>query len=195
VRRQQGRAGRPRDADLDERLLEAAQQVFLDRGYQRASLSEVARRAGVGTPALYRRWRTKTEMAIDVVERASRPDPIPDTGTIRADLAEFVKLRLRTFSTRLFHHVLLPVVLEASGDPELSSEIRRRFVEYRQPWMQARIGKAIAAGELRRDTDPDRLIDLLMGPVVMPLIFSQDLPAESEAAAIVENLLDGFAAR
>ena len=148
-----------------------------------------------GTPAIYRRWPTKSAMAIDIVERESRPDPITDTGSIRYDLVEFVKARIRMFSRPLFHQVLLPVVMEASGDPRLSDEIRRRFAEYRRPAVEARLHKAITTGELRADTDPGRLIDLLMGTIAMPLLFSQDLPDESEARAIVDQVLDGFAAK
>jgi len=187
--------GRPRDAHLDESIVKAGLEVFLERGYHRASLSEVARKAGVGTPAIYRRWPTKSAMAIDIVERESRPDPITDTGSIRYDLVEFVKARIRMFSRPLFHQVLLPVVMEASGDPRLSDEIRRRFAEYRRPAVEARLHKAITTGELRADTDPGRLIDLLMGTIAMPLLFSQDLPDESEARAIVDQVLDGFAAK
>ena len=119
----------------------------------------------------------------------------PDSGSIRDDLVAFLRLRLRTWSSPLFSQVLIPVVMEASSDARLAEAIRQRFVEYRQPNVEARIHSAIAAGELRPDTDPSRLINLLMGTVTMPLLFSQDLPPESEAPLIVGQLLDGFAAR
>lgn len=189
------RAGRPRDRRLDERLLQAAYEVFLERGYQRASLSEIARRAGVGTPAIYRRWRRKVDVAIDIVERQASPDPIPDSGSIRDDLVALLRQRLRIFSTRLFHDVLLPVTLEAANDARLADRVRSRFVAYREPSMEARIRKSIDLGELRSDTEPSRLIDLLMGTVTLPLLFSQDLPHASEAPGIVDFLLDGFAAK
>jgi len=189
------RAGRPRDARLDEALVQAGLEVFMARGYHRASLSEVARKAGVGTPAIYRRWPTKAAMAMDIVVRESRPDPIPYTGSIRDDLVEFLQQRIRMFSTPLYRQVLAPLVMEASADPGLAEQIRQRFVEYRQPSVEARVWEAIAARELRPDTKPGRLIDLLMGTITMPMMFSQDLPVESDAPAIVDQVLDGFAAK
>src|ERR1700720_3182480 len=60
--------GRPRDPRLNHALLEAGLAVFLESGYGAASLSEIARRAGVGTPAIYRRWPTKTDLAIAIIE-------------------------------------------------------------------------------------------------------------------------------
>ncbi|HEV2475829.1 MAG TPA: helix-turn-helix domain-containing protein, partial [Candidatus Dormibacteraeota bacterium] len=83
-------AGRPRDPRLDEAVLSAALEVFMKRGYRKASLIEVARKAGVGTPAIYRRWRTKADLAIDLIEREAQPEPIPHSRSIRRDLAEFV---------------------------------------------------------------------------------------------------------
>src|SRR5215831_12379859 len=116
--------GRPRDQRLDDSLLEAARTVFLERGYHAASLSEIARRAGVGTPAIYRRWPTKTALAIDVFVRDSTPDPIPDTGSIRADLIAFVRLRLAQYRSEIIHRVMLPVIVESTADPALAAEIR-----------------------------------------------------------------------
>ena len=188
----QPRAGRPRDQRLDDALIQAAYQVFLELGFQQASLSEVARRAGVFPPALYRRWPSKAALAVDIIDRESSPDAMPDTGSIRDDLVEFLRRRLRTWSTPLFSRVLAPVVMEATTDPAVREQLSRRFLENRQPNVEARIRKAIFAGELRSDADPSELLNQLMGSIAMPLLFAQKLPDESEAPRIVENLLSGF---
>ena len=190
---QEAHKGRPRQPRLDSALLAAGLEVFLERGYHGASLAEIARRAGVGTPAIYRRWPTKADFAMDVVAHVGEPEPIPDTGSIRRDLTAFLRLRLRTWSTPMFQQLLLPLVLEAWADPKLTQKVRERFIAYRGPNLHPRIRRAVASGELRRGTDPDRLVDQLMGTVTMPILFSQDLPKMSEAAAIVDHLLDGFA--
>jgi AcrR family transcriptional regulator len=187
--------GRPRDPNLDKALFEAAKEVFFERGYQAASLAEIGRRAGVGTPAIYRRWATKAALAIDLVEIVNEPRPIPDSGSIRKDLIQFLRLRLRVWSTPMFQQVLFPVAAEAMSNPTLAAAVRRRFIDYRESGVYDRIKGAIKAGELRRDTDPGRLLDVLMGTVSMPLLFSQDLPKESQAAAIVDQVLEGFAAK
>lgn len=182
-------AGRPRSPRLDGALLDAAEEVLLERGYHAASLSEIARRAGVGTPAIYRRWRTKAEVAIAIVLRAAEPAPIPDTGSIRDDLVTFLRQRLKMFGGDLFHYVLIPVATE----PGLAEGVRESFLGYRQP-LERRIAGAVASGQLRPDANSARLIDVLMGSILTPLLFSAPLPDRSDAESIVDQVLEGFGA-
>jgi AcrR family transcriptional regulator len=186
--------GRPRDARLDEALLTSALEVFLERGYSATTFSEVARRAGVGTPAIYRRWPNKAAIAIDVFVREMGETPIPDTGSIREDLVEFLRFRLRQWRTPIFHQVVLPLLMEGLADPAVERALGGRFAAYRKP-LADRIRRACDAGQLRSQVDPTRLLDLVMGTVAMPLLFDQPLPEESEAESIVDQVLIGLTPR
>jgi AcrR family transcriptional regulator len=166
--------------------------VFLERGYHDATFAEIARRAGVGTPAIYRRWPTKAHLALDIVVRANKPEPIPDTGSIRDDLVAFMRLRLTTWATPLFRQIVLPLMLQGFAEGSVGTEVRQRFFEYRKA-LAGRIRQSVAAGELRPDTDPTRMLDLLMGTVSMPLMWFQDIPPIREAESIVDQVLTGFA--
>jgi AcrR family transcriptional regulator len=175
-------------------LLECGLAVMLERGYHATTVTEIARRAGVGTPAIYRRWPTKVEFVIDLMVRLSEPEPIPETGSIRDDLISFMALRLRTWSAPFFRQVVFPALLEAQAKGALAIQIGERFVQYRQA-LAARIRRSVESGELRSDTNPDRLIDLLMGTITMPMLFFQDVPTTEEAQSIVDQVLSGYAAR
>jgi AcrR family transcriptional regulator len=192
VSKEPRRPGRPRQSRLDEALLDAGLAVILERGYHGASLAEIARRAGAGTPAIYRRWPTKAELAMDLVVRVNLPEPIPDTGSIRNDLVEFMRLRLETWATPVFRQLLLPLVLEGFAEGSVAAAVGERFIQYRRA-LDARIRRAVSAGELRADTNPTRLLDLLMGTVTMPLLFFQDIPPVDQAESIVDQVLSGFA--
>src|SRR6267378_3139182 len=126
-------AGRPRDPHLDDALVRAALEVFLERGYHAATLAQIARRAAVGTPALYRRWPTKADLGIDIVLRESRPEPIPDSGSIREDLIEFMRIRLESGRQPVYRSVMLPLIVEAISDATLSAKVRATFLGYREP--------------------------------------------------------------
>ena len=91
------RGGRPRDPDVDRRIIEAALQVFGLSGWSGFSMEAVARTAGVGKASLYLRWSSKADLLTEAV--ASRFAPIAeiDNGDVRADLVEFADLLLDLF--------------------------------------------------------------------------------------------------
>jgi AcrR family transcriptional regulator len=168
--------------------------VILERGYHGTTVTEIARRAGVGTPAIYRRWPSKAQLAMDIVARAAEPAPIPDTGSIRDHLVAFMVLRLDTWTSPIFRQLLMPLLVEGVAEGSVAAEVRERFGGYRTG-LGARIRRSVGAGELRADTDPNRLVDVLMGTIVMPMLFFQDPPAVDEASAIVDQVLSGFASQ
>lgn len=55
------------DKSIDPRLLSAAKKVFLDKGFEMASLAELCQMAGVTTGALYKRYSSKEELFAEVV--------------------------------------------------------------------------------------------------------------------------------
>jgi AcrR family transcriptional regulator len=185
-------AGRPRDLHLDEALLQSALEVMLERGYHATTFTEIARRAGVGTPAIYRRWPSKAALAIDIVVRESGEEPIPASGSLRDGLVEFTRLRLRTWTSPFFRQVVLPVLLEAQANKALADMIGSRFSDYRIPLL-TRLRRSIKDGDLRDDADPNRVLDFLMGPISLSLLFGQELPHEADAESIVDQVLTGLA--
>ena len=57
-----------RSAQTTRRLLEAAAEEFIERGYDAARVADIARRAGVTTGAVYARWRDKTEVMVAALD-------------------------------------------------------------------------------------------------------------------------------
>jgi AcrR family transcriptional regulator len=61
--------GRPRRAEADAEILEAALAMLRAGGYRELSLDEVARRAGTAKSSIYRRWPSKAALAAEIVRR------------------------------------------------------------------------------------------------------------------------------
>lgn len=61
-------ASSPEADALGERLLEAAAEVFGERGYDKAGVAEIARRAGVTTGAIYARYPGKAELLVEAID-------------------------------------------------------------------------------------------------------------------------------
>ena len=60
---------RRRDSDeTTTRLLDAAAEVFVEHGYDKAVIADIARRAGVTTGAVFGRWANKSELMAAAVD-------------------------------------------------------------------------------------------------------------------------------
>lgn len=60
--------GRPREAATDRAILQAALDLFIERGVEGASIEQIAKNAGVGKPTIYRRWSGKEELIAAAME-------------------------------------------------------------------------------------------------------------------------------
>lgn len=82
------------------RIVEAAGQLFLERGFEAASVSAIARAARVSVPALYWHYESKTDICYAVLERAMGlfAEAVlgdPDHGTPVERLRRFVRNDVR----------------------------------------------------------------------------------------------------
>ena len=57
---------------VDDQILDAARSCVLDFGLRRTTLAEVARRAGVSRPTVYRRWPDTRAVVADLLTREIR---------------------------------------------------------------------------------------------------------------------------
>ncbi|AXE39119.1 TetR/AcrR family transcriptional regulator [Acidipropionibacterium virtanenii] len=78
--------GRPQDPAIDEAILRAAQDLLIERGVSRMTVDAVARAAGSGKAAVYRRWGSKNALVVAAVRALYDPPETPDTGSLRSDL-------------------------------------------------------------------------------------------------------------
>lgn len=99
--------GRPRDPQKDEDAIAATRDLLAEVGYQGTTIAAVARRAGIGAPTIYRRWRSREALIEDAAFGHTRPAPLPaPTGDVRADLRAWVE----TFLTQLSDPVIRAAV-------------------------------------------------------------------------------------
>ena len=178
---------RPKRADArrnQERLIDAARQVFADQGVS-ASMESIAKTAGVGVGTLYRHFPCR----IDVVEAVYSTDVEELAEAARSAVAElepwpavvaFFDAFLRYARTK---QTLLGELQKAfEKDPELQSRSREKIYEA----FDLVIDRARAAGVIRDDvTGSD--ITQLMAPVCTNPAVSED-----QRLLLISMILDGL---
>jgi AcrR family transcriptional regulator len=141
------RSARAEGRDGREALLEAALQVFAERGYRDASVDEVAERAGYSKGALYWHFSSKAELFLALVdERIDRPwregIALLESASSELDMAPEASRRFAEMlggqrELLLLEHEFWSL---AARDPKL----RARYAK-RQRAMRTALGRAIAA--------------------------------------------------
>lgn len=151
---------------VTEAITEAVLDELAEHGYARLSMEGVAKRAGVGKSALYRRWKSKQEMAMAVIcDHFIATLDVPDTGTLRGDLRASLESVTGWLTHPRFARVLPDLVAEMVCNPELGEVVGLLVGEPKRERTAEIFRRAIARGELPQDTDIELALDLIAAPV------------------------------
>ncbi|MBB4685127.1 TetR/AcrR family transcriptional regulator [Amycolatopsis jiangsuensis] len=145
-----------------------------DVGYARMSMEAVARRAGVGKAAVYRRWPSKEAMLIDLVGgvvRRNLPEAA-DTGTFAGDVRALLEVTLEQARHSSVIRIVLDLIAETARTPSLASALSEAVGGPRRAAVAALVTRAVARNELPADVDLELAVDLLLAPLVFRLGFT-----------------------
>jgi AcrR family transcriptional regulator len=155
--------GRPRNNETEVRILRIALERLAEDGYTGMSLDDIAARAGVSKPTIYRRWRGKADLATAAVGTIRIAEPAPHTGSTRGDLIGILS-NFRTGLLRPNGMALIGTVLaEERHNPQLWRCFRKRIVEPRRRMLRLVLEDAARKGQLRPGVDPHTAASLLIG--------------------------------
>jgi AcrR family transcriptional regulator len=157
--------GRPRDPALEDRVFQAAVEVFGQKGWAGFTIDGVARAAGVGKASLYLRWNSKQQLLFDALVARASVDVHVDTGDIRSDLRHLGAQLLAMFWAD-GGVTWMRLVVEGS--------VHSEFAEHREKLtgpavLAARqiVRRATARGELPAGTSPALVLDAILGATIM----------------------------
>lgn len=163
--------GRPRDPALDGAILTAALNVFIDNGIAATSIEQIAKRAGVGKPTVYRRWSNKEQLVADAIETfvttgirwpsREEVDAVAPRDLIRRN----IDTAARTSADATFRALVAQIYGSAVTHPLLMRTYWDHYVAPRRATAVAMLKRAQTDGSVPRDADLDVLVDMLAGAV------------------------------
>jgi len=191
------RTGRPRDPQIRSKVLLAAQRVYTLSGLPGFTFEAIAREAGVGKPAVYRRWSSTEELMADVLQSHMLVPAEASSGDIRGQLIEIAMATLR-----LLHSEQGTFVLRVSSERESNGAMFGRYFEHLRGAIhlhnRALLVAAIDRGELAPTTDPDLVLQAITGAILVGTLMAMtpSPTADPDAAdtycrRLVDQVLDG----
>jgi AcrR family transcriptional regulator len=182
-------AGRPLDEAVDTAILNAAWRLLLEEGYSRLSIAGVAQAAKVGRPAIYRRYKDKSELVAAVIaDKVSHVPPI-DTGNTRDDLVAHLELARRRFTVSLAG----TLIVEERNHPELVEQFRNEMIVPRSDSIAEALERGKQRGEVRADLDSQIAAHALMGSFIFSYL-AGGRPPKGWSERVVDTLWPAFAA-
>ncbi len=181
-----------------QKILSAAAELFGANPYDSVQMRDVAARAEVGKPTLYRYFPSKEELFLEVFK----------SGLDRLDSEVAAILKDRDQPTRSLER-LLEALLSALGGQvaalrmltdDQSAVMRRwrnEFRRRRRPFVEAArtiLEQGIASGEFR-EVDLEAVPSMLIGLVRGGLIGADRLPRERFAAAMIDLVVHALSVR
>ncbi len=180
-----GRTARTRTAVHD-----AVRDLMASNGGVPPEIPEVAARSGVHATTIYRRWRTREALVLDVaVSDVNARSPVPATGDLRADLLAYTRHLVEEFD-RPGGLAFVDALIGASRD-ELTGPARAE--ELLQPRLTLFQELLDASGTT--ELTPLDLVLLIVAPAHLGAAVGMMSSRDDVAAQLVDNVLAVAAAR
>lgn len=163
--------GRPRDAAADRAILQAALDLFIERGVEGSSIEQIAKRAGVGKPTIYRRWSTKEELIAAAMEALIAEEvgwASPQEIDIESpyELVEAaIESAAATTTTPHYRALVARVYGSAVSHPQLMAVYWNRYILPRRALASRLLERARELGTVSADADFDVAIDMMVGAI------------------------------
>jgi AcrR family transcriptional regulator len=189
----EARSGSARSS-CERAILDATRELLADGGVRRLTVEGVAARSGVAKTTIYRRWRSKDELALAVLlEMVEEIVSLPDLGDTRRELVALLKRTVKILRSTLMGRIMQGLVSDLAAEPKLAEAFRERVVAYRVSELGRLVERGIKRGQLRPDTDLHLLHELLFGPIYYRLLLSGGALERALPERVVDAVLPAFA--
>jgi AcrR family transcriptional regulator len=171
-------------------VLEAADDLLVERGFAGVTIEGIATRAGVAKQTIYRWWTSKTAILFDALlaDAAEHFTP-PDHGDLRSDLRGHLR-QLATFLTATDAGVVCRALAgQAQHDPEVAARFQSEFVAPQRERDREPLLRAQRRGELSQAEDLDLAVDQLVGPVYYRVLVTGQAVPPQFTDALVDRYL------
>lgn len=154
------RAGRPRQAQLDQRVGSAVLELLHDGGPSSVTMEGVAAKSGVAKTSIYRRYRNRGELLTTVLTNAIGVPEVPHDGTVHDKIRFALEQAWHQMGAVLGPGGLAAIV--SDQDPQFTELFRGALRPYVDTLVE-RIEQDSRAGLLREGVDADGVVSLMIG--------------------------------
>lgn len=181
-----------RSEEARNAVLEAADDLLVERGFAGVTIEGIATRAGVAKQTIYRWWSSKVDILLDTFIQDMAESLTPrDHGDVRRDLRVHLH-KVALFLTRADAGAVLRALIgHAQHDPAMAARLRTDYLSQQRARDLLPLERAVARGELPSSLDIEAALDELLGPVYYRVLVT----GEPVSRGFTDQIIEGFLAR
>jgi AcrR family transcriptional regulator len=171
---------RPRSIEAHEKVLNAALELFAERGIDSTSMDAISQASGVSKATIYNHWSDKEALLLEAMLMIHGLDREPediDTGDIQRDLTTVLTRKPPDKYDAVRNRLTPSLIAYSAFHPEFGREWRHRVTEPPRQCIKKILRRGISGGQLQPDLDIEASVALLLGPMLYAHIFSKEDPS------------------
>jgi AcrR family transcriptional regulator len=196
VTMQKGPKFRRRAEARPEEVLDAALDLFIEKGFAATRVEDIAGRAGISKGAVYLYFPSKEAVLEGIVRRAILPIATSALAFIQnyaGDPRTPITLAMKTLAQRLADPKALAIpklmMREMINFPDFAAMYRREVLDHVIPALTGLIRTGIAEGYLRA-VDPELTVRSIVGPILMHVLMDEVFAIRPTGGLQIERLID-----
>jgi AcrR family transcriptional regulator len=149
---------------MESRVFDAALAVYSKFGWSGFNFDVIARAAGVGKGAIYRRWKKRADLLNETLKARWEWVNAIDTGSLHGDLIALARMMFDAHAGPFGD-----VGLHLRSEPRRFAELRAFTDPYKNDLIHQGRGivrRAINRGEVPGSTSPGLIMDVVVGAVI-----------------------------
>lgn len=159
-------------ASAHNKAIRAAQKLVAKHGVDGTSMDAIAASSGVSKATIYKHWKDKEALLLEVMASIAGLSPRPNFDTDDTRAGMIAVLAHHPQQKREVRERLLPeFVAYSARNTQFGQAWRNMAMEPPRRELKHFIAQGIAKGELRKDLDFDMCLAILLGPVLYWHIF------------------------
>jgi AcrR family transcriptional regulator len=172
-------------------IMDAVYSLLQKKSVRDLTMEEVAKRAKVGKPTLYKWWSTKAALVLAMLcERMAPTLEKPSDLTAEESLQFRVRTLIDAFGGP-FGKIVAGLIAEGQSDPAIRQAFFDRWVSPRRAATIADLQRGKNTGELRSDTEPDLLNDAIFGAIYYRFLLGLTPFSKRFGEELVEQAIRG----
>ncbi len=176
--------------EAHEKALDAAIRLIEERGIEGTSMDAIAQLSGVSKATVYKHWKDKEALFIEVICSLRQLPPEFRSGNSRQDLIDFLTHLSKADKPDKLMKIWPRVIGYAAANPKFGLALQDCSFGPRRAQVARILAEGAERGDLPAGIDPNFAMDFLIGPIMHRRfagnILSADFPEQ-----VVDTFLRG----